>query len=126
MPGGTSVRTCLILPDATEAAQDRAGNRWEDWVRGFRRCGFKRCTFVNNVGTLECKWYPVRATVARWTLVGRCIGRVVGAWLARGWWFEGHADAGLAWGGDKSHVRCVMNSQSSRMNARSGCGRRVL
>ena len=55
MPGGTSVRTCLILPDATEAAQDRAGNRWEDWVRGFRRCGFKRCTFVNNVGTLECK-----------------------------------------------------------------------
>ena len=33
------------------------------------------------MGTLECKWYPVRATVARWTLVGRCIGRVVGAWL---------------------------------------------
>jgi hypothetical protein len=102
MPSGTSVRTGLIWPYATEPAQDRAGNRWEDWVRCFRRC-----TFVNNVETLECIWYPVRSTVARWTLVGRCIG----AWLARGWWFEGHADAGLAWGGDKGHVRCVASSQ---------------
>ena len=45
---------------------------------------------------------------------------------ARGWWFEGHADAGLAWGGDKGHVGWVVSSQWSRMTARSGCGERIL